>query len=113
MILHENPKVDQGTGDVAWVQEIRKYPITWPAANNLALTLLERLEGRVANLQRRLIVAVEERDREIIHQAEIQARSVAGEELRQQRRRDREANDAGQDDFEEDAAIGALFGDGE
>ena len=113
MILHENPKVDQGTGDVAWVQEIRKYPIAWPAANNLALTLLERLEGRVANLQRRLDVAVKERDREIIHQAEIQARNVAGEELRQQRRRDREANDAGQDDFQEDAVIGAWFGDGQ
>ncbi|MCJ1436775.1 hypothetical protein MMC27_006157 [Xylographa pallens] len=112
-ILHEEPIVDQRTGDVDWAQEIRKYPIAWPDANDLALTLLGRLEGRVANLQRRLDIAVEERDRETEHQAEIQAAKEAGEELRQQRRRDREAYDSTQNDFKEDDRIGAIFDAGE
>ena len=113
MILHEGPIVDQRTGDVAWAQEIRKYPIAWPNANNLALTLLERLKGRVASLQRRLDMAVEEQNEEINHQAKMQAAKEAGEEIRQQRRRDREANDVAQDDSEEDAGMGDLFDTGD
>ena len=105
-ILHEEPIKDRKTGDVDWAQEIRKYPIAWPAANNLALTELERLEGRVVNLQRRLGIAVDERDQEIAHQADIQAKKDAGEGLRERRKKDRAANDVAQDDSDEDEDIG-------
>ena len=108
-ILHDNPIVDQRTGDVDWTQEIRKYPIAWPAADNLALTLLQRLEGRVASLRRRLKVAEEERDREIEHQAEIQAEVQAGGTVHQKRETDREANDIAQDVV---MSLNACFGAG-
>lgn len=106
MILHEKPIVVQKTGDVDWAQEIRKYPIAWPDANNLALTLLQRLEGEVVNLQRRLDVAKEnvakeERNREGDH------------EKLGQRTKDREANDNAQDNSEEDAGLNTLFDDEE
>lgn len=110
MILHENPVVDEKTGDVDWAQEIRKYPVAWPAADDMTLTLLQRLEGQVANLQRRLDVAVEERDREKDHQAEIQAKKEANEELHRQRRRDKDARDVAQNDIAEDAGFDNLFG---
>lgn len=103
MILHETPIVDNKTGDVDWPQDIRKYPVDWPAKNDLALTLLQRLEGRVADLQRRLDVAVEDQNRE---RDQIQADREAGEDSGQQRRRDREAND---NLLEEDAGLDALF----
>ena len=106
-ILLDNPIVDQKTGDVDWTQEIRKYPIAWPAADNLTLTLLQRLEGRVASLQRRLKVALEERDREIEHQAEIRAEVRAGETAHQKRETNREANDDAQD---AEMSLNALFG---
>lgn len=92
-----------------WAQEIRKYPIVWLAANNLTLTVLERLEGRVANMQRRLDAAVEARDQEIVRKAEIQAAREDSEGSHQQRRRNREANDAAQDSIEEDPGVGGLF----
>lgn len=85
-ILHENPVIDQTTGDVDWAQEIRKYPVAWPDENNVSLTSLERLEGQIAKLQRRLNDAVEDRDREMNRQAEIEAKKKTGEKLRQQRR---------------------------
>ena len=106
-VLHDNPIVDQKTGDVDWTQEIRKYPIAWPAADNLALTLLQRLEGRVASLQRRLKAAEEERDQEIEHQAEIQAEVHAGETVHHKREADREANDDAQD---AELSLNAFFG---
>ena len=111
MILHENPKVDQRTGDVAWAEEIRKYPIAWPAADDRDLTVLERLKGRVANMQRRLDAAVEARDQEIVRQAEIQAAREDVNGPYQKRIRDREANDAAQNSIEEDAGVGALLGE--
>ena len=108
-ILQANPIVDQTTGDVDWAHEIRKYPIAWPTADNLALNLLQRLEGRVGNLQSRLDIAVEERNRERDRQARIQAQRDAGQDLHQQRLRDGNANNAARDDLEEDNGIEALF----
>lgn len=68
-------------------------------ANNMTLTILERLKSRVANMPRQLDAAVEARDQEIVRQAAIQ-----------QRMRDREANDAALKSMEEDAGVSALFG---
>lgn len=109
-ILHENLVIDQSTGDVDWALEIRKYPVAWPSANNMALTELERLEGRVQNLQRRLDHAMVERDRE---RDKIQEAREAGRPRQQEREQEREAFDVAQADLEEESGFGALFGDGE
>lgn len=106
-ILHENPVVDPQTGDVDWTKEIRKYPIAWPAADNLALTKLERLEGQVVNCQRRLNNAVKERDE---HQAKIQAQKEPDEEKLRERLENKKANDNAQNDLE-NVMVGDLFDD--
>ena len=101
MILHENPKVDEKTEDVAWEKEIRKYPIAWPDANNLGLTLLQRLKGRVTDSERQFNDAKEEVER-------LQDTIDAGEELGLHRKKNKEVNEAAQNRFEEDGGLGLL-----
>jgi hypothetical protein len=108
--LHATLNVSDRTGDANWADEIRKYPVNWPNADNMALTLLERLKGRVANLQERLHRAEEEWDqentRQAARQAEIQTAIDSADPLRQQREGDRAANDNLQDDL---AGLDGLF----
>ena len=97
--LHATLNVSDRTGDVDWAEEIRKYPVNWLGGDNMTLTLLERLEGRVATLRERLHRAEEERD-------QVQTAIHAGEPSRQQRREARAANNDMQDDV---ADLEGLF----
>jgi hypothetical protein len=105
MRLHENLIVDNNTGDVKWDREIRKYPVAWPDEDNLELTTLERLNGKVTSLQRRLDTATAERDR-------VQAEIDAGAAMNQQRQRDVEAKATAQDAEGAYEGLGDMFGDG-
>ena len=97
-ILHNKPTIDQSTGDVAWKEEIRKYPVDWPDEDNLELSKLQRLQSRVENLEQQLETAKKNRDEEKEKQRE-------GEETKKRRA----ANKAAQNDADPDIEIGALF----
>ena len=101
-ILHDRPRIDQSNGDVAWNEEIRKYPVAWPNDDNLPRNKLQRLKSRVENLEQQLQKAKENFDEE-------EVKEKNGKEEGEEKRKERAANNAAQNDSDSDIGSSNLF----
>ena len=101
-ILHDEPEINPRTGDVAWNEEIRKYPVAWPDEDNMALSKLDRLRSRVENLEQQLKKAKENLEEE-------NKNEITKQEEGEKKRKERAANNAAQNDSDSDIGSSNLF----
>lgn len=98
--------VDDRTGEVDWKREIRKYPVTWPASDNLALSKVSRLTKKLEEANLRVEQTKKDlqdaKDEEEVHRKE-------GAKRKSEREADRLANEAQDSNID----YGGLYRDDE